>query len=49
MEKVYRSMKTAGIMNLVIGISLIIGGLASGICLIVSGSKLLNRKNTMTF
>lgn len=48
-EKVYRTMKSVGIGNLIFGILIILFGLASGIAVIVNGAKLLARKSDLTF
>lgn len=48
-EKVYRTMKLAGSGNIVIGIVMIVIGLAAGIVSIVSGAQLLKRKGELTF
>ena len=49
MEKVYQSMKDAGVFNLAIGISLIVFGTVTGILAIVHGAQLLRRKNDVLF
>lgn len=49
MEKVYQSMKSAGIFNLVMGITAILFGAITGSFAIVHGAKLLRRKNEITF
>lgn len=48
-EKVYRTMKSVGIGNLIFGILIILFGLAGGIAVIVNGAKLLARKSDLTF
>ncbi|MDE6956699.1 MAG: hypothetical protein K2O96_01160 [Lachnospiraceae bacterium] len=48
-EKVYRTMKLVGSGNIVIGIVMIVIGLAAGIVSIVSGAHLLKRKGELTF
>lgn len=48
-EKVYKTMKSVGAFNLVIGILLIIGGIAAGVTVIINGAKLLNDKSDLTF
>jgi len=40
-EKLYKKIKSTGALNLVIGIILIVFGIAFGVMLIVSGGKLL--------
>ena len=49
MEKVYQSMKSAGIFNLVMGIATILFGAIAGSFAIVHGAKRLRRKNEITF
>lgn len=48
-ERVYRTMKSAGIGNLVIGTLIIVFGIASGIAVIVNGAKLLKKKSELMF
>lgn len=48
-EKVYHTMKSVGIANLVFGILILLFGLATGIAVIVNGAKLLARKSDLTF
>ena len=48
-ERVYHTMKKAGITNLVIGILIIIFGIASGVSIIVNGAKLLHNKKDLMF
>ncbi len=43
-EKVYKTIAFSGGCNLVIGIAILVSGVASGILLIISGSKLLKGK-----
>lgn len=49
MEKIYNTMKSVGVWNLVLGIVLILSGLAAGIFLIVNGAKLLKKKSDLLF
>ncbi len=49
MEKVYKTMKGAGIGNIVIGISILLTGMSAGILLIISGSALMRQKRKLTF
>mgnify|MGYP003267024213 FL=1 len=49
MEKVYKTMRSAGVTNIVIGSVIITAGLAAGILAIVSGALLLKRKSEITF
>lgn len=48
-EKIYTTMKSVGIGNLVMGILLIVAGIASGIMMIISGGKLLKKKSDILF
>ena len=48
-EKVYKTMKSVGAFNLVMGILLIVAGIVSGVAVIVNGAKLLNDKSDLTF
>lgn len=49
MEKVYKTMNSAGIFNLVIGILVIVAGSLTGSFLITMGAKLLHRKKDIIF
>lgn len=49
MEKVYKTMKKTGVGNLVLGIMILLFGIAAGILMIVSGAKLLHDKKNLTF
>lgn len=49
MEKVYKTMRNAGICNIVIGIIICTTGLAAGIMTIVSGAILLKKKSGIIF
>lgn len=48
-ENVYRTMKSVGIGNLVLGILVIIVGIAAGVSSIVNGAKLLSRRKDLMF
>lgn len=48
-EKVYKTMKSAGVTNLVLGILLMVISCVWGIFLIVSGTKLLKKKSDLLF
>ena len=48
-EKAYKEMGVAGAFNLAIGICTLVGGIASGILLIVHGAKLLANKKNIFF
>lgn len=47
-EKVYKTMSHAGSSSLVLGILLLVTGIASGILMIINGAKLLKRKYEIT-
>ncbi|MDF2886891.1 MAG: hypothetical protein K0R23_1276 [Lacrimispora sp.] len=49
MEKVYKTMRNAGALNIVIGIIVTAIGLVAGIISIVNGAILLKRKSEITF
>lgn len=49
MEKIYKTMKSVGAWNLTIGILLILGGIAAGVCVICSGARLLKDKRELMF
>ena len=49
MEKIYNIIKNSGIASIIIGIIMIIFGLATGIVSIVYGSKLLLKKDDIVF
>jgi hypothetical protein len=49
MEKIYHTMKSVGVWNLVLGILLIVAGIVSGILLILNGAKLLKKKSDLLF
>jgi len=49
MEKIYNTMKSVGVWNLVLGIVFILSGLAAGTFLIVNGAKLLKKKSELLF
>lgn len=48
-EKIYLTMKSVGVGNLVMGILFIVAGLAGGILMIISGGKLLKKKSEILF
>ena len=43
-EKVYKTISFSGAANLVLGISILVTGVASGILLIITGAKLIGSK-----
>lgn len=49
MEKVYKTMRMTGIINIVIGSVIIAVGLTAGVMALVSGTLLLKRKSEITF
>lgn len=48
-EKIYKTMKSAGSMNIVLGIITIIMGITTGVLLIVNGGKLIAGKSKILF
>lgn len=48
-EKIYSTMKSVGIGNLIAGILLIVVGIAGGVLLIISGGNLLKKKTEILF
>ena len=48
-EKTYKTMRSVGAGNLVIGILLVVVGLVTGILAIVNGARLLKRKSDLMF
>lgn len=48
-EKISKSMGTIGATNLALGICILVGGIASGILLIVNGGRLLKNKSKILF
>lgn len=49
MEKVYKTMKSAGIINLVLGICTTVLGIGIGAAIIVNGARLLHKKSEVLF
>ena len=49
MERIYNTMKSVGVWNLVMGILLIVSGVVAGILLILNGAKLLKKKSDLLF
>ena len=49
MERVYKTMRNSGILNIVIGSVILVAGVAVGVMAIVSGAILLKRKSEITF
>lgn len=48
-EKIYKTMSSTGVANLAIGICVLVGGIVSGILLIVNGARLLKHKGKIMF
>lgn len=44
-EKIYKTMSNSGTCSLVVGILVLVMGIASGILMIVNGARLLKRKS----
>ena len=44
-EKIYRTMSGTGVCSLVIGIVILVTGVAAGVLMIISGVRLLKRKS----
>lgn len=49
MEKIYKTMKSVGAFNVVMGILMIVSGIAFGVVVIAKGAKLLKRKSEIMF
>ena len=49
MEKAYTTMHSAGVGSIVLGIIMIVTGVAAGIISIINGARLLKNKNQITF
>ncbi len=49
MEKIYNTMKSVGVWNLVLGILMIITGAVAGTLLILNGARLLKKKSDLLF
>lgn len=49
MEKAYKTMSSAGAGSIVLGIIMIVTGVAAGIITIINGARLLKNKNEITF
>ncbi|WP_180994876.1 hypothetical protein [Clostridium sp. chh4-2] len=49
MEKVYKTMRNAGVCNIVVGVIILVAGVAAGTMSIISGAMLLKRKSKITF
>lgn len=49
MEKAYKTMTTSGAIGLVVGVIMVVTGVAAGILSIVGGARLLKNRNVITF
>ncbi|MBR1740677.1 MAG: hypothetical protein IJ733_02185 [Lachnospiraceae bacterium] len=49
MERVYKTMSSVGTFNIVMGILMIISGIAFGAAVIAKGARLLIHKSDLTF
>mgnify|MGYP005753888271 FL=1 len=49
MEKAYRTMKSSGTGNIVVGILVLVIGITAGVISIVNGANLLRYKKEITF
>ena len=48
-EKVYKTMSGSGALNITLGIVTLVVGIAGGVLLIISGSRLLSAKSKILF
>lgn len=44
-EKIYKTMTTSAVYNLVLGITILVTGIASGVLMIVTAARLLKQKS----
>lgn len=49
MEKTYKAMNGVGTANIVVGIIMILAGVAAGVITIIGGARLLSGKRGLTF
>lgn len=49
MEKIYKTMRNTGVINIIIGSVIITVGLATGTLAVISGAILMKRKSEITF
>ncbi|MFT4105391.1 MAG: hypothetical protein QM657_06470 [Lacrimispora sp.] len=49
MERVYKTMRNAGALNLAAGITMVVLGIAAGVMTIITGATLLKRKSEIIF
>lgn len=48
-EKIYKTMRGSGALNIAIGIMILVAGIAGGVLLIISGARLLSSKSKILF
>lgn len=48
-QKVYETMKSTGVVNIVFGILTMVIGIGTGIVMVVTGARLLKRKSEVMF
>ena len=48
-EKIYKAMSSAGAGSLVLGIIVLVTGIATGVLMIINGAKLIRRKSDLIF
>lgn len=48
-EKAYKTMSGVGAGNIVLGIVILVAGIAAGVLMIVNGARLLKRKSELLF
>ena len=48
-EKIYKTMTGVGTINITLGIITLVSGLACGILMLISGARLLKRKNSIVY
>ena len=48
-EKIYKIMRGAGVLNIVLGVISLVVGIAAGVLLIISGGKLVSGKSRILF
>lgn len=46
-EKTFKTVSNTGVLNLVLGIVVLVSGIASGVLLLISAARLLKSKNNM--
>jgi hypothetical protein len=48
-ERVYKTMKSAGVSNLIMGIVIMLAGIGIGVMVVINGARLLQRKSDLLF